>query len=577
MARRASRLLALLLVVAGIAAAVWLVRGRLENRVSPATSSRLSGGALVSSIRAEPRSFNRYLGVPDSTLETVTFLTQSRLVRVNRETLEAEPMLAEGWTLADDNLTYTVKLRGGLKFSDGAPFSSADVVFSFRAIYDERTGQYGDTLRVGGKELEVRAVDDKTVTIRFPAPFGPGLRILDNLPIYPKHLLEQALDDATFAKAWGATTPPSKLAGMGPFMLREYQPGHRLVFDRNPHYWRKDASGNSLPYLDRITLEIVPDQNAELLRLESGQIDCIQSEVRPEDYAMLKQAQAAGRVRLYDLGAGLDADSFWINLRPDVKIAEPRRSWLQSTELRRAIAEAIDRRHFSDVVFFGAAVPVFGPVTPANRAWFDPKVPTPPFDPKSAASRLAAIGLKTKDRDGVLLDRSGGQARFTLITQKGNTALERGASVIRDNLRAVGLLVDVVPLEVGALIDRLERGDFEALYFRFLTTDLDPALNLDFWLSSGSAHVWNRLQPQPATAWERQVDELMTRQVSTLDAAERRRLFSEVQRVFADQVPILYFAAPRVYVATSSRVLNASPVLLRPMVLWNAERLAIKR
>ncbi len=577
MARRASRLLALLIVVAAIGIAGWLVRGRLQHRAPAATSGVPAGGTLVSSIRGEPRSFNRYIAVPDSTLETVTFLTQSRLVRVNRQTLEAEPMLAEKWTLADDNTTYTVTLRPGLKFSDGAPFTSADVVFSFRAIYDEKTGGTGDTLKVGGRPLDVRAIDDRTVSIRFPAPFGPGLRILDNLPIYPQHVLQQALDDGTFAKAWDATTPPSKLAGMGPFMLREYQPGHRLVFDRNPHYWRKDAAGTALPYLDRITLEIVPDQNAELLRLQSGQLDCIQSEVRPEDYAMLKQAESAGRVRIYDLGAGLDADSLWINLRRDAKIPGSRRAWLQHVELRRAIAEAIDRREFSDVVFFGAAVPVFGPVSPANRAWFDPQVPTPPFDPKSAATRLASIGLETKDAEGVLHDRSGTAARFTLITQKGNTALERGASVIRDGLRKIGLLVDVVPLEVGALIDRFERGDFEALYFRFLTTDLDPALNPDFWLSSGSAHVWNPQQKQPATDWERRVDDLMRQQASALDPAERRRVFGEVQRVFADQVPILYFAAPRVYVATSSRVLNASPVLLRPMVLWDAERLAVRK
>lgn len=569
-----SRLFTFLLIAAlavAVAVVFWLARPQ------PAPGAAAAGGSLVSSTRSEPRTFNRFVA-RDSTTETITFLTHARLVRVNRATFETEPMLAESWTRSADNLSYTLTLREGVAFSDGTPFTASDVVFSFRAAYDQKThSSIGDILRVDGKVLEVQAIDDHTVAIRFPSPFGPGIRLLDNLPIYPKHLLESALAGGTFKEAWGPKTAPAEMAGLGPFVLRQYLPGQRLVFDRNPHYWRQDASGVQLPYLDRVTLEIVPDQNAELLRQQAGQIDCTQSEVRAEDYGTLKQAASAGRVRLHDLGAGLDADSLWFNLRKEAKMPETRRAWLQNVELRRAIAEAIDRTRFGETVFLGAAVPVFGPVSPANKLWFDPQVPAVAFDRARAAGRLAAMGLKNRNRDGILEDRHGDQARWTLITQKGNTALERGAAVIRDELRQIGLAVDVVPLEVGALVERLERGDFEALYFRFLTTDLDPALNLDFWLSSGSAHVWNRLQATPATDWEKRVDELMARQAATLDEAERKRLFGEVQRIFADEMPVLYFAAPRVFVATSARVLHATPALLRPMVLWSADTLAVQK
>jgi peptide/nickel transport system substrate-binding protein len=578
-ARILSFLLALsvLLLVGGV---VLLNRqmvreARSRQPQADAGQVKADGGSLVSSIRSEPRTFNRHVA-RDFTTESFTFLTQARLVRINRQTLDLEPGLAERWTLGDDGLTYTLKLRQGLQFSDGAPFSSADVLFSFRAAYDEKTGsQVGDTLRVHGKPLEVSAPDAGTVVIRFPEPFGPGLRILDNLPVYPRHVLEPELQGGTFAKAWGTATPPEKIVGMGPFVLRQYLPGSRLVFERNPHYYRRDAAGRPLPYLDRITLEIVPDQNAELLRLQAGQLDCVQSEVRAEDYAVLKAAEGQGKVRLYDLGPGIDTDALWFNLRQEARIPEPRRAWLQHVELRRAIAEAVDRKRFGDTVFLGAAVPVFGPVSPANKAWYDASVPAPGFDRSKAAARLAGIGLR-QGKDGVLVDRGGAPARFTLITQKGVAALERGAAAIRDDLRTIGLQVDVVPLEVGALIERLEQGDFEALYFRFLTTDLDPAMNLDFWLSSGGAHVWNRGQKRPATEWERRVDDLMARQAAASDIAERRRLFSDVQRVFADEVPILYFAAPRVYVATSARLRNVTPSLMRPMVLWSAETLAVK-
>jgi peptide/nickel transport system substrate-binding protein len=176
----------------------------------------------------------------------------------------------------------------------------------------------------------------------------------------------------------------------------------------------------------------------------------------------------------------------------------------------------------------------------------------------------------------VLEDRAGRPIRFALITQKGNTALERGASVIRDSLAKVGIAVDVVALEVGALIDRLQRGDYDAIYFRFLMSDTDPAMQMDFWLSSGGAHVWNIGQKAPATIWEGRVDMLMQQQVATFDQAERKQIFQEVQQIFADQLPILYFAAPRVTVATSARLLpQTPPAPLRPMVLWSADTLTV--
>ncbi len=184
--------------------------------------------------------------------------------------------------------------------------------------------------------------------------------------------------------------------------------------------------------------------------------------------------------------------------------------------------------------------------------------------------------MRDRDADGLLEDASGGPVRFSLLTQKGNTARERGAVVIQEELRKVGVGVDVVMLDPGALIDRFARADYDAIYFGTAASDTDPAVNLDFWLSSGSFHIWNPGQAEPATDWERRIDELMRQQVSTLDAGRRKRLFDEVQRIFAERLPALYFVAPRVIVATSHRVANATPVLLRPQILWNAEVLAVE-
>lgn len=530
----------------------------------------------MASLRTEPQSFNWYTR-HDASTYLVTGLTQATLVRVNRVTQDVEPWLAEGWTRSADGLRYTVKLLPDVTFADGHPFTADDVVFSFEAAYAEKSGSVlGDSLQAAGRKLTVEAADPLTVVIRFPVPFGPGLRILDNLPVLPKHKLEQALKGGTFASAWSLNTPLGEITGLGPFVLTDYLPGQRMVFARNARYFRKAADGSALPYLDLVVVEIVSDQNAEILRLESGQSDMSASEIRPEDYGLVKRAADAGRVQLFDLGVGLDADGLWFNLKPGAFANDPRASWLQRDELRQAISLAVDRSAFADTVFLGAAVPVYGPVTPANRKWYSPDLPRTPHDPARAKALLASIGLTDRNGDGALDDTQGRPARFTLVTQKGQTAYERGAAVIRDELKKIGLRVDVVEMEGNALTQRFGTGSYEAAYFRLLTSDTDPSSNADFWLSSGGFHVWNFAQKTAVTSWEREIDELMARQIAASDEAERKRLFDRVQKIFAEHVPIVHFVAPRIYAAASARALNLTPALQRPQFLWSADTIAVK-
>jgi peptide/nickel transport system substrate-binding protein len=175
----------------------------------------------------------------------------------------------------------------------------------------------------------------------------------------------------------------------------------------------------------------------------------------------------------------------------------------------------------------------------------------------------------------MLEDAAGAPARFSLLTQKGNTSLERGAAVIRDSLRQVGIQVDVVEFEVGALIQRFSSGNYDAVYFRLLTTDTDPSLNPDFWLSSGAAHVWNPAQPAPATRWEREIDRLMDDISTSSDRARRIRLFGEVQRIIGREVPVLCFAFPRLWFGMSTRISQATPAAFRPPLLWNPAVIAV--
>jgi peptide/nickel transport system substrate-binding protein len=490
---------------------------------------------------------------------------QGRLVRINKATQEVEPWLAESWTVSGDGRIVTLTLRDGLTWSDATPFSSADVVFTFQALYDARTvSPLASALTIAGQPLDVRAPDARTVVVTMVAPFGPGVRVLDLVPIMPRHKLEAALMAGTFAQAWAPGTPPADMASIGPFVLTEYQPSARLVFARNPHYWRHDDRGVQLPYVDRLTIEIVPDQDAELVRLQSGQIDFTQQPLRAADIETLRPL------------VSLEADGLLFNLRSARWSSDRRSSWLSRTEFRQAISHAVDREAFANTVFLGAAVPVHGPITPGNTRWFWPSLPRYEFSPDKATALLASIGLAQRDQDPWLEDGAGTDARFTLLTFRGNSILERGAAVIRDDLSRIGVAVDIVPLETNAVQQRVLGGDFETALIQVTASDPDPAMSKDFWLSSGSAHFWNPGQATPATAWERQIDELMARQAASTDYEERRRLFNDVQRVFAENLPILYFAAPRVFVGTSGRVLNVQAAPTRPPIMWSVDAIAVR-
>lgn len=536
------------------------------------------GGEITAAIRDDPPTFNPYAGRNTNVLDAVTRLVHAPLVRIDHTTGEPEPWLAERWTQSDDGLTWTLTLRKGIRFSDGSPFTSADVVFSLAAVYDPHTvSAIADSLLIDGRQIAATAADESTVVLRFPVRPGAGLQILDNLPILPRHKLEGALRDGRLKDEWTLATAPSEVVGLGPFRLAAYRPSERIVLERNPFYWRRDAHGAALPYLDRLILAIVRDQNTEVLRIQNGQIDLSAREIRPEDYAALRRDEEQGRVELADAGVGLDPNMLWFNLSPTAFAGDSRKVWLQSEDFRKAISHAVDRQTLVDQVFLGAAVPVFGPVTPGNRRWYDPDTPRYSYDPAQADALLARLGLVDRDGDGVREDRSGRPVRFSVLSQQQDVIRMRTLSVVQQHLRRAGIVVDVAGVDGGTIIERWGARQYDAIYFGVEATSYDPANNLDFWLSSASFHLWNAEQHTPATEWERRIDEVMQQQVLTTDTRERRRLFAEAQRILGEHLPVICFAAPRLIVAMTPRVVNARPAPLKPPVLWNADVLAVIR
>lgn len=565
-------LVAVVLVTAGI-----LMRGcgNSQSAIETTTRAPQRGGQLVASVRGVPRSFNRLLAV-DQPSDMFAMLTQGSLVRLNRSTFELEPWLAERWESSPDGHTHTLHLRKNVTWSDGTPFTAADVLFTFDAIYDPKAESVvASNLMPGDQPIKATAPDATTVVLTYAAPSGIGIGLLDMFPILPKHKLEAALKTGTFPKSWTTSTAPADVVGTGPFVLREFQPSERLVFDRNPRYWRTAPDGQKLPYLDRLVLQLIPEQNAELLALEAGTIDLTQSELRPDDYVPLRRAEEAGKLRMIELGVGPDADAFWFCMDPARKKGDRRLAFVQKREFRQALSHAVDREEFAQTVFLGEAVPVWGPITPGNRPWFSPNVPRYPHDLTRARELLKSIGLEDRNGNGVVETADGVEARFTVTTQRGNTYYERGVTVLREQAAKVGVALQMAALEYPTMIEHLLNCDYDAIYMRPFATQFDPAGNLDYWLSSGATHLWNMSQKTPATEWESRIDTIMREQAATLDLNRRRELFNDAQRILAENVPVLYFVAPRLYYAHSRRTTGVVPSVMRPPVLWNADSLGV--
>ena len=242
------------------------------------------------------------------------------------------------------------------------------------------------------------------------------------------------------------------MAGLGPFRLKSYVPGDRLVLERNPHYWKVDRAGRPLPYLDEIVFLLVPSEDAQVIRFKAGETDLI-SRLSAANFTVLARDQVAGRYRLEDLGPGLEYSFLFFNLNTldagKLAAVSRKQSWFSRTEFRQAVSAALDRQGMARLVYQGRGTPLATHVTPGNKLWMNGTLPPPARSLSGARDRLGRAGFSWKD--GTLQDEAGEAVEFTIITNASNASRVQMASIIQDDLRELGLRVQVVPLENRAL------------------------------------------------------------------------------------------------------------------------------
>ena len=511
-----------------------------------------NGGELRFCLRTDPKTFDPLL-VDDDAALSIRYLTGGVLARINRHTQELEPELAESWKVSPDSKQITFKLRAGVHFSDGSPFAADDVAFTMQRLMDPALhSPVGDAFRSGTGAVSTKVIAPNQVSITFPAPVVGLDRQFDQVAIMSAH------------------SPKKEGAVLGPFMVAEYKAGSSVRLERNPYYWKKDAQGRRLPYLDSIHLDIQSNRDVELLRFKRGELDLIN--ILDTEY--FDRLGSTSPQLVHDAGPSLDSDFMWFNQVANAPIPEYKRAWFRSTNFRRALSEAINRDDLARIVYNGHAQPAVGPVSPANKFWFNSKLKAESHNPQAALERLKSDGFHLQN--GTLLDNSGNPVEFSIVTNAGNKARERMSVLIQDDLSKIGIKVNLVPLDFPSLIERItQKFNYEAAMLGFRNIELDPNGQMNIWLSSAENHAWNPQQKSPETAWEAEVDKLMRVQASTADVKKRKEVFDRVQEIVYEQAPILYLVNQNALSAVSTSVAGASPGILYPQTFWNAERLTL--
>ena len=544
-----------------IASIVLAAAGASGCRVSRPANDHAVTQTLYDSMITDPGTFNPILVTDSASGQAVSDLFDG-LVRINPITTLPEPGLAQSWELSDGDKTITFHLRRDVKWSDGEPFTSGDVVFTLHIIYDPHVpNSESFALTVDGKPIKVEAPDKYTVVMRMPRAFAPLLYSI-GFPIVPAHALEHALDSGQFNRTWGIDTPPQKLISLGPYRMERYVPGQLIKFTRNPDYWMRDEHGGELPRLHGQVLLIVPDPNAQYLRFMDGQTDVYNP--RPEEVFSLRENAAKLNITIKSVGVDTGSLFFAFNRNPrhfiQKGVVDPKYKWFTDINFMRALAHAVDKQGVINLCFRGLGVPAVSDVSPANKIFYDPNLKPYDYDLRLAARIFDEAGYRMI-RPGVRGDPEGNPLVFNLTTNTGVATRDEMCAIFKQDLEKLGIRVNYRPLEFITLVKALDSSfDWDCVLIGF-TGGIEPNNGANFLRSSGNLHIWNPSQTKPATPWEAEIDKLLDQGTKVMDPKQRAPYYWRIQEILHDELPIIETVRQTRYIAYRESLENYDPTV----------------
>ena len=515
---------------------------------------------LYTAAAADPQTFNPILITDAVSGELLGDVFES-LIRVDPITTLPEPGLAQNWDISPGQRTITFHLRRNVRWFDGQPLTSRDVLFTLKVIYDRKVpNSIRPGLLVDGQPLSAEAPDDYTVVVRLPKPFAPLLYSIA-IPVIPAHILEPAWKAGNFNRTWGINTAPQKIIGDGPFKLTRYVQNQFVREERNGHYWMKDEHGGQLPRLHGKVVQIIPDTNATYLRYRYGQIDIYAP--RAEEVLDVRQRIKTGQLhsRLEEIGIDTGERFFCFNRNPRhfIKngVTNPKLTWFTDPNFLRAVAHLVDKPAIINLVYHGLAVPAVSDVSPANKLFYNPNLKDYDYDPALAAQILEGAGYHMVN--GRRTDPAGHPIEFNLTTATGSPEADQICAIFKQDLGNLGIKVNYQPLEFTTLVEKVESTfDWDCVMMG-LTGTIDPNDGSNFYRSSGNLHLWNPNQARPATPWEAEIDRLMDEGAAEMDPKKRAPYYWKIQQILHDQLAIIQTVRRKDYVTWTDSLENYRP------------------
>jgi len=458
----------------------------------------------------------------DSASHSVAGLVYNGLIKYDKN-LTIVGDLAESYQVSPDGLTITFKLRKNITWHDGKPFSSRDVLYTYRVIIDPKTPTaYSEDFK---QVAAVTASDATTVVVRYAKPYAPALASW-GVAILPSHLLEgQDITKSPLAR---------KPVGTGPFRFKEWVAGQKVVLEANKNYFE------GCPYLDRYVFRLIPDTSTMYMELKAGGVD--QMGLTPVQFARQTDTprfKAAFNKYRYPSNGYL---YLGYNLRHPL---------FKDVRIRRAMTAAINKDELIQGVLFGMGQKANGPMIPGRWA-HNPNVKDIPFNPAYARQLLAEAGWKPGN-DG-FLQKDGKPLRFTILTNQGNQQRLMTAQIIQQRLKQVGVDVRIRIVEWAAFLKEfIDKGNFEVVLLAWMTSQ-DPDM-YDIWHSSktkpGELNFIGYNNPE--------VDRLLEEGRSTFEIEKRKKAYYRIQDILAEEQPYTFLYVPDNLPVVSSRIKGIEP------------------
>lgn len=539
---------------------------------SQAPVGYFGGELIISTIGEGPKTFNP-CNTKDSTSSSMAGLMYDGLVTTNPRTGEVEPQLAKSFTV--DGNDYLIHLRRGIQWTDGKPITADDVMYTYNEVVFRGLGNPSvmDAMKVDGKLPELVKIDDYTVKFTTPQPFAPFLRLL-SYPIVPKHYFKPYSDrgESVFNAFLSPNTPPEEIVLSGAFKLKEYVAAQRVVFVRNPNYYKINLKDEKLPYLDKVVYMIVGDTNNEILKFEAKEIDVLS--LRGSNVARYKIREPQSDYIIYNLGPDTGTLFLVLNLnnRKD-KNCKPyvnpvKASWFASRDFRAAIDWAIDRKNMVQNIASGVAEPLYTAES-LNSIYLNKYIKGHPKDKAVAQKSLKKAGFYYKN--GRLYDKNSNRVEFDLYTNAGVLEREALGVMIKQDLEDLGMKVNFKPLEFNSLVNKLTNThDWDMAIMGLTGSPLEPHDGKNVWTSSGSLHMFNQ-RPQgycidDRLSWEKELDEIFREGALKLTFEERKPLYDRYQTIIYNQKPIIYLYSPIRITAIRKKFKNIYPTALSGLI-----------